>query len=629
MITIDFETVDPYIGLGYGPGWVFSLLGYDNPKFSLLGASIKIDDGDTKYYTDLKQIARIIKSQNELCMHNCMYDIGCILVLFNQLAEEWDYNQTLFYDTMLMTKLVDQHQLSYSLENCSKRYGGAIKSKDTLTNYVWDSGLYQKWYKDFYGRNKHTRPDENKLFKYAIENLNKLPQEIVAEYCDFDVNATYDLFLVLKDKLDKFPDNFDLSMFSTLIKACVNIKHRGVRVDIDQARKTSEYLNNKIRELTIEVYREVGYEFNINAPKQLIDALKSIGIAGFAKTEKGNDSANKEWLKDQGHDICRKIVKIKNYDKLVRDFLRKLIDYQQIHRQNNSQINRVFPNFNILGATKTGRMSSSGYRKDGYELNFQQIPKRGDDKEASEYVRAVFLPDEGEQWISADYSNQEQRLQVEFAHQLGLKSVEPVFTRLLNEPNADFHSIVSEICEVNRTDAKTVNLGLSYSMGQAKLCRSLGLPTKKVFSNRWQTHIEVAGKEGKEILDKYHKFLPFMKQLQHEAMETIKKYGYIKTIDGRKLYNDPPMKYNGKWKSWEYKALSKLVQGSGAGVMYKALVNSYNRGLKLLLPIHDEINISSKNYESDIETLKNCMEHTYDISVPMVVDISKGNTWAG
>lgn len=560
-------------------------------------------------------------------MHNASYDVGCLLVLFKQFNYEdsW-YKKAIFYDTVLMAKLVDQDQFSYSLENCSKRYGGVEKSKATLTDYVWNSGLYQNWYKEVHDINKKTRPTENLLFNYAITHLNELPEHIVGEYCNYDVESTWSLFKVLKKKLDLFASHFNLEDYSTMIKVCLDIKRTGIRVDIPQAIKTKELLTKMSKDIEQDIYDAVGYQFNINSSRQLVEALKAVGLSEFAKTPTGNDSASAEWLKEQSHDICQKIIKYKNYNKLCNEFLTKIVTYQEIHTKNGSTQTRVFPNFNILGAAKTGRMSSSGYRGRSMELNLQQIPKRGEDKEAARYVRAIFIADENETWIGADYSNQEQRLQIEFAKRLNLPAVDEILLQLKKDPYSDIHQVIADICKVERTAAKGINLGLSYSMGERKLCKMLGLPTR--WCNTRNGIQEVAGAEGRAILDRYHEYLPFMKELQKVCTKNLQTYGFITTIDGRRLYLDKAIMKDGKWQTFEYKGMSKLVQGSAAGVTMKALINCYQAGLNIKLAVHDEIGITSKNVEADKKTLVQCMENTFDFSVPMVVEVSEGQSWA-
>lgn len=632
MVVIDFETVDPFIGAGYGAGWVFALKNFSigEDRFRLLGASVKINNGPTQYITDLEQLAKIITNNQVFIMHNAMYDIGCILHLLQIVGHDyrtWLKNST-FYDTMLMAKLVNQGLLSYSLDNLSKLYGGQEKSKDTLTTFVWESGLYSQWYKEEHDIVKRTRPNENLLFNYAITNLDKLPLEIVADYCNHDVSATSDLFHVLKAKLDAFTAPFNLQDYSTLLKINIASKVRGVRIDLERAKETKTKLLAAADDLLSDIYKEVGQEFNINAPAQVVDALKKVGMTNFPLTDKGNESVKKDWLEDQGHPICQKIVKVKNYQKLARDFLTKIIDSQNLQIQNNSDDYRIFPNINILGATSTGRFSSSGSKKGSFELNIQQIPKRGDDDDAAKYVREIFIAEKEETWLSADYSNQEQRLQVEYAHRLGLNSSSELLRKMQQDPNIDFHQTVANICGIERTPAKTISLGLSYGMGEAKLCHSLNLPTKWI-KNRHGRMVEVAGTQAAIILARYHRFMPFMKELQEVTKNSLKTNGYIKTLGGRRLYDEKPILHNGSWISFERKGLSKLIQGSAADVTMRAMINCYNAGLHILFPVHDELNISSSHPEQDKELLRLCMEHTYNLAVPMPIEITQGISWAG
>lgn len=630
MIVIDFETSDPFIGAGYGAGWTFALRGYTKPEFKLLGASIKIDDKPAEYITDLKKLASICSTQTEFIAHNAQYDIGCLLVLFKQMGYDWDWSNVTFYDTLALAKLVRQDLFNYSLENLSKEYGQTLKDKAVLCNYSWESGLYQKWYHETYDRNSHTRPKDERLFSWAITNLEHLPEQIVGDYCNSDVEATYDLYKIFMEKLTEghTAPTIDLGKISTLLKICIDIRRKGIRVDMDHVDQTKRLLEQRTEELLRGIYDEVGYEFNVNAPAKTVEALEKVGLDGFSKTAKGNKSANKDWLAQQPQQICKDLLKVKNYQKLTRDFLAKIKTYQQIHEINGSNEHRIFPNFHLFGATATGRMSSGGYRKgQSLELAMQTIPKRGDDDEAAFYVRGVFLPEEGEQWVSADYSNQEQRLQVEFANRFRCTKAEKVLEQFKVDKFADFHQIVADICGLPRGDAKAVNLGLSYSMGEAKLCKSLGLPT--AYKKTKYGIIECAGAEGKEILSKYHRFLPFMKELQTTAKDMLTEQGYIETLMGRKLYLDKPH-FNGSYtQSFEYKGLSKLIQGSAADVTMQAMINAYEAGLNILLSIHDEICISTANVEKDTALLEQCMENTFDLQVPMAVDVKVGDTWGG
>jgi DNA polymerase I-like protein with 3'-5' exonuclease and polymerase domains len=639
---IDFETIDPYISQGYGPGWVFAIRGYQIPEFRILGASVKTLSTNeeiefkAEYISDLIKLKELISYFDTFVMHNAQYDIGCMLHLFGvdpSGIRKFLANKT-FYDTMLMAKLTNQHKFSYSLEKLSKEGKGAVKQKSTLTDYVWESGMFQAHYKDTHTTQKHTRPSEEVLSEFAFSNLDKIPEDIVGSYCNADVEATYSLFANYEQQLLRFPKEFKWERYSTLLKACVDMKARGVDIDVPQAIKTRKMLEGKIESLTSQMTAIVGHTFNINAPKQVLQVMQELGLSGFSKTAKGVDSVNKEWFKTQTHEVCKLLVQIKNYEKLSRDFLTKLIDYQHIHVQNGSDSTKIFPSLNIFGATATGRFSSSGTRKGkkSYELNIQQIPIRGLDEEAGRYVRACFVAPKGSTWLSADYSNQEQRLQVHFANYLSLPGAAEFLQKLISNPDADFHQTVADFCHIARTPAKTINLGLAYGMGGAKLCRSLGLPTQYVWSNKQGREIEVPGEEGEDILKTYHKFLAFMKPLQTYVNDTLYNYKYVKTLAGRKLNIDPPMKIDGEWITFERKGLSKLVQGSGADVTIEAIINCYKAGLQLLFTVHDEINIISQQVEIDRVKLEQCMNANvckeFNLCLPMKVDVSGGLSWA-
>jgi len=629
MLTIDFETVDPYITLGFGAGWVFAL-NHGKEDFKLLGASIKESaNHETVYVTDLEHLKDVVLDHHELVMHNAAYDVGCLMVLFKD-DPRFVLRDYTIYDTMIMAKLHNQDFFSYSLANLGTQFElPVVKNSSLLWDYAWDTGIYQAHIKETRDINKHTRPTDSVMDKFCKTHMDLFPVDLVGMYANYDVDATHSLYQYLIPHLEEV----DLEIYSDLIKLCIEVKARGINIDLAAAKSAHEKLGNIIEEKTKQLFNVCKVEFNTNSVQQVISAFKKIGITGFNITSKGNESIGDGWLEEQTHPACVLLTEVRKITKIRDSFVAKAIDYQEMTGLADKDVGIIYPSFHVLGATKTGRFTSGAYSAGSYEMNMQQIPAR--DPVLGPICRSLFIPPEGKVWITADYSNQEQRLQVHYASSWRLKGVEEVVLAWNQDHDMDYHSKVASMvgflcskecgeckkCKQGRTYAKTINLGLSYGMGGGKLCTSLGLPTEY-----WKTpdgnNVLVAGKEGKALLDQYHSMFPFMKKLQDSASSMLNNRGFVETIGGRRLNKEPVGDPKGR------KGLSKLIQGSAADQVMKALQNAYKAGLEVRATVHDEICLTSKDSDKDVKLLQECMTNTYETHVPMVADIGIGKSWA-
>ena len=165
----------------------------------------------------------------------------------------------------------------------------------------------------------------------------------------------------------------------------------------------------------------------------------------------------------------------------------------------------------------------------------------------------------------------------------------------------DLHSIVSTMAGISRDEAKVVNLGISYGMGLDKLALTL------------QRNVQ----EAEKVYTRYINYVPYLDTLKAAVAKRMTKKGRIRTIGGRYLYHE---------KGFQYKALNKLIQGSAADQTYTAMVRAYRKGIKILFPIHDSIEISTNN-ENDVAELKKIMETSTPMLVPSRSDVGCGDTW--
>ncbi len=270
------------------------------------------------------------------------------------------------------------------------------------------------------------------------------------------------------------------------------------------------------------------------------------------------------------------------------------------------------------GGTVSGRLSMSN-------PNLQQLPARN--KDYGPLIRGLFLPEEGCQWGSFDYSQQEPRLVVHYAASIGegyegSRELVDAYTNA----SADFHQTVADLVGIDRKQAKTIGLGLMYGMGKHKLSNMLG----------------VSYDEAQNLISKYNTKAPFVKLLSDRCMAKANNEGIIRTKLGRKCRFDmwepkdfgvhtPERFENASAKygqanikrAFTYKALNRLIQGSAADQTKQAIVSCYEAGYLPLLQIHDELcfNIQDKN---DVAKIKREMESCVELKVPSVVDVALG-----
>ena len=247
-------------------------------------------------------------------------------------------------------------------------------------------------------------------------------------------------------------------------------------------------------------------------------------------------------------------------------------------------------------------------------------------------IRGLFIPDEGTRWGSFDYSSQEPRLLVHFAASLG-KLKHAMVDNIVEEyhnGDVDLHQMVADFAGISRKEAKTVNLGIMYGMGKAKLANQLG----------------VSVEEASEILVTHKSKVPFVKDLADIASKQASEYGVIRTLLGRRCHFhlwEPksfgykrPLRYEEAMKEYgqplrrafAYKALNKLIQGSAADQTKKAMADCYREGLLPMLTVHDELCFSVESTEQ-ANKIKDIMENGLNdiLKVPSKVDDVLVNNW--
>jgi DNA polymerase I-like protein with 3'-5' exonuclease and polymerase domains len=387
-----------------------------------------------------------------------------------------------------------------------------------------------------------------------------------------------------------------------------------VRVDLDQAQIYKKKLISEEQKLLQEIKKETGIELEMWASRNIQKIFDKLKIK-YGTTEKGNPSFTKIFLQNHQHPIPKKIVKAREINKAHTTFIDTILDHS-VNSRIHADIHQLRDG---ESGTVTGRFSMSN-------PNLQQIPAR--DEYIGPMIRSLFLPEVGQKWGSFDYSQQEPRLVVHYASLTKLEGADKVLEAYKTDPNADFHTMMADMANIDRKIAKVVNLGLFYGMGINKLANELGVD--KV--------------EAKTLYERYNNKVPFVKQLAEACSYKAATEGFIRTLLGRLCRFDKwePVAYGvhtalprkeaereyGTYlkRAMTFKALNRLIQGSAADQIKKSMVDLSKLGYIPLIQIHDELAISVNN--DDLPVIKKAMEESVpSMIVPSKVDISIGNNW--
>jgi DNA polymerase I-like protein with 3'-5' exonuclease and polymerase domains len=216
---------------------------------------------------------------------------------------------------------------------------------------------------------------------------------------------------------------------------------------------------------------------------------------------------------------------------------------------------------------------------------------------------------------------------VHYASLQRLLGVEDVL-EAYKDGDADFHTIVAEMAEIPRTQAKTINLGLFYGMGKNKLQAELG----------------VSKTRAEELFQQYHGKVPFVRELMDSVSRRAQDSGKIRTLLGRRCrfhlwepnhfglhkplpHDEAQREYGpGIKRAMTYKALNRLIQGSAADMTKKSMVDLYNEGIVPHIQIHDELDVSVESDEQAKKVIE-IMENAVNLEVPNKVDYEHGKTW--
>jgi DNA polymerase I-like protein with 3'-5' exonuclease and polymerase domains len=592
-IAIDLETRDPDLKVR-GSGAIIG-------NGEIVGIAVAVD-GWSGYYPIAHQgggnleknkvmdwIKDVCSSDSVKLFHNAMYDV-CWLR-----AAGVNINGHIV-DTMVMASLIDENRLSYTLNSISYEFLGEVKDEKALIEAAQSWGIDPK------------------------SEMYKLPAMYVGNYAEKDAVLTLELFKVLSREIQKqsLQNVFDLE--TQLFPCLLDMKFKGVRVDIEKAKLLKQQLTNQEQEILLKVKRETGIEPQIWAARSIATVFDKLGLP-YERTEKSlAPSFTKNFLQEHKHPIVQMIAKAREINKAHTTFIDTILKFTHKGRI-HADINPIRSD---QGGTVTGRFSYAN-------PNLQQIPARN--KELGPMIRSLFLPEVNHKWGCFDYSQQEPRLVVHYAATTEPICFDESVTKIVEEfknDSVDFHKTVAIMAGISREQAKTINLGLFYGMGKAKLQAELGLNTKA---------------EAEKLFNQYHDNVPFVKELMNKTSQFAQTSGSIGTLLGRRC------RFN-KWepatfgmhtamsfeeaertygrgrirRAMTYKALNKLIQGSAADMTKKAMLDLYNEGIIPHIQIHDELDISVID-DNHAKKIVEIMEGAVTLAIPNKVDYESGETW--
>lgn len=541
-------------------------------KANIIG--IGIYDGDYGYFIN-KESLEEHKEIFSSIYNKYTYDLKKNIVLFNNVGIK---EKNTIFDTMIAAYL-----LNYNV-------------KDDISYLAKELDYDIESYEESYGTDKRRKEVEEEKIKtlciekakFIYETHDKLEEELVKE----EEKSLFE----------------DIEM--PLARVLADMELTGIKVDSEYLDEVAKDLEKHINDMEQAIYLDAGLEFNIMSPKQLGEVLfEKLGI----KYPKRNNSANKRYQYLTNKEILDKIKdahpivnKILEYRTLIKLYTNYAVGLKNEIRE-DGRIHTIF----TQTLTRTGRLSS-------INPNLQNIPARA---EYSRLIRKAFIPDDDSIILSSDYSQVELRIFSSLSDASNLieafKNNQDIHAKTASDI---FHVPIENVTKDMRRTAKAVNFGILYGISSFGLSEDLGIDIKT----------------AKEFIDNYLETYPGIKEYMDKEKQDAYKNGYVKTLMNRKRVIEELQNKNYMVRSaGERIALNTPIQGTAADILKKAMVEIYDefkkQGLKskMLIQVHDELvfNVLNDEAETVREIVKDIMENTYKLDVPLVVDIETGSNW--
>jgi DNA polymerase I-like protein with 3'-5' exonuclease and polymerase domains len=614
---IDTEEYDKGIQSSKGPGWATGN-GY------VCGVSVAWPGGtlyvplvhpETECF-DKAQVARWLNDHRHLrwVMHNAPYDLGWLQ------ADLGVKPPDAIDDTTAMAVMIDENRLSYSLDDLCKSYGLAGKDDALLREACAAYALAGK----------------------PAANIHALPARYVGPYAQEDAVATYALADAMRPLVASEGAGGAYQLECDLIPMCIEMRRRGIRVDLTYALEARKLLITRRDEIFADLSHRLGTTVTmteIGSTEWLHRHHQAQGITApytaptkrFASGQPSYTAGSTGWMHKHSHWLPQLIAQADKCNNAATKFIDAFI----LGYANKGRIHASINQFRSdEGGTRTHRFSYS-------DPALQQQPSR--DEEFKNLIRGCYLPEEGELWAEEDYAQQEYRLIVDYAYKSGLTKAADARDRYCHDPETDFHSMVAAMTGLERKPAKDTNFAKAYGAGVPKFAAMIGQPVER----------------AQEIYDQYDREMPFVSQLAEKCERIAQQRGFVRLMDGVRCHFDlwepvrwdlpddlksvPYMRHDA-CQTWAAdlardrgirvrikrantrRAMNTLIQGSAARQTKLAMRACWREGLVPMLQLHDALSFSVDT-PGKAERARELMETAVALDVPMRADIKYGRTW--
>jgi DNA polymerase-1 len=526
------------------------------------------------YYTSLSPLVKHTLLNSKLVGHNVKGDARWL--------RQWGVSikpEQLIFDTRLASYVKDSAKESHSLKSLAQ---------EVLGLYWWSYYEMTNFKKGLKTVEEHAASLESYTFDSVrsmkrTENpdvtLDKMPVQLVANYCGMDAWATFHLWQWFEKNLSEAEKKYLHEIEMPTLRVLLEMELAGVEVHVPRLRSIHDRLSAELASLIRRVKQVAPAIENINSNQQIAAYLISKGFQ-LPKTEKGNYQVNAK-VRQQYEDrpIIKMLSRYSELEKLTSTYTGPLLEAAK-----DQERYRVHSNFN-QSTTVTGRLSSSN-------PNLQNIPTR---TETGDLLRSVFVPKVGHKLIVADYGQIEPRLMAHF-------SKDPVMWETF-EKGLDFYDVCAEQVGRPRKMVKTYVMAKFYGAGIYKIAEVL------------KCSVQEASQFDSDFRKAYRAFFQWK-----ETQESLAKArGYVETLMGRRIHRTNCV-------------VPDMIQGSAAEVMKKAMCDLVANNYHPVLTVHDELHfeLSGKDEVSlgyDVVRIKAVMESVVPLAVPLKVEIHAGDSW--
>ncbi len=521
--------------------------------------------------------------------------------------------------TMIRAALINEHLLQYNLDALAKKYLG--KNKGKLTD------IYQKLADMFGGKANRAA---------QMKNLHRAPESMVAPYAKQDTRVALELYLWQEEEIAKQGLQQVLDLEMRLFPHRLRMERHGIRVDLDEAARTTDRLTKEIKSTQKGINDMAGFPVNPNPsgsihklfePKKGKDGKwQAVDGTLLPETEAGKASIGADQLRKMQHPAAAMILRCRKLMKTRDTFIHN-------HILGHAHGDRVHPTINQTKSSHGGNDEGTGTGRLSYTRPaLQQIPSR--DKDIAAIVRPIFLPDEGQRWFYGDLDQHEFRV---FAHYVNAPDLTQAYRE---DPDLDIHGKIAALTGLPRNpkvsggaNAKQINLAMVFNMGGGALAEKMNLPftvEEKEFKGVIR-EFKKPGPEAQDVIDRYFEAVPGVRGLARNAASVAKTRGYVRTLMGRHL------RFPGG--EFTYKASGLIFQGTSADLVKLDICNTCEYleaecpDAHVLLSIHDELNISmlkqgAKTPLNKIQELVQTRPGAPKLRIPIRIDFCKpGKNW--